>query len=61
MLEEKPLPDDLVVHGAPYLGPSIVTSMIAILVIKSDIKSLCVYMLCVSVAMISKEKFKKLS
>ncbi|KAK2429458.1 cysteamine dioxygenase [Trifolium repens] len=25
MLEEKPLPDDLVVHGAPYLGPSIVT------------------------------------
>lgn len=25
MLEEKPLPDDLVVHGAPYLGPSIGT------------------------------------
>jgi hypothetical protein len=25
MLEEKPLPEDLVVHGAPYLGPSIVT------------------------------------
>ncbi|XP_061364226.1 plant cysteine oxidase 4-like [Gastrolobium bilobum] len=25
MLEEKPLPNDLVVHGAPYLGPSIVT------------------------------------
>ncbi|CAI8585594.1 unnamed protein product [Vicia faba] len=26
MLEEKPLPDDLVVRGAPYLGPSIVTN-----------------------------------
>lgn len=25
MLEEKPLPDDLIVHGAPYLGPSMVT------------------------------------
>ncbi|XP_027333912.1 plant cysteine oxidase 4-like [Abrus precatorius] len=25
MLEEKPVPNDLVVHGAPYLGPSIVT------------------------------------
>ncbi|KAK7301180.1 hypothetical protein RJT34_12041 [Clitoria ternatea] len=25
MLEEKPIPNDLVVQGAPYLGPSIVT------------------------------------
>ncbi|KAJ1431902.1 RmlC-like cupin domain superfamily [Sesbania bispinosa] len=25
MLEEIPLPNDLVVHGAPYLGPSVVT------------------------------------